>query len=369
MVRVSGIVGRRGTRSITPEDLLFLLRHDVNRSARLKEFLSWKDVRKNAKASGGGELGLEGNEGGASSSRDSKNSDDSALVAEIEEDAKTLAAASNDSNNQDSCDFMNSNSNEATSDSKMSSSAVQIGPKRRQLGLFWDLGHGILADLPGGISSSGSTSAFTDGTSLTSYDSRDQATCQRETLRRLRHADLLTLSMSQAEYMEYSECRQASFTYKKARKFREWLICGTARPASLALATIAGGTARDLARLNDDTLEILGFLAYEIVQKLTEVSLAVKYEREKMNSNSTNSNPNPNTSSSSLAGRFISSPSIITTMPPKSQSSSSSSSSSSIKTPIQVQHVDEAYRKLIFGNIDAHNLFHHSLNRKRKFIL
>ena len=30
-------------------------------------------------------------------------------------------------------------------------------------------------------------------------------------------------------------------------------VGGTARPGSLALATLAGGSARDLARLNDDT--------------------------------------------------------------------------------------------------------------------
>ena len=121
-------------RAIAPEDLLFLLRHDVNRSARLKEFLSWKDVRKNAKATGG----ADGKDAETGASANTASGDDSALVAEIEEDAKNLAASETIS------DGVNSNSNEfepSTRTSKGSThSAPQIGPKRRQLGLFgiWD---------------------------------------------------------------------------------------------------------------------------------------------------------------------------------------------------------------------------------------
>ena len=367
-MRVSGIVSRRSARTITPEDLLFLLRHDVNRSARLKEFLSWKDVRKNAKATSGAEAGGDGAAGSNSSAAGEGGiGDDSALVAEIEEDAKTLAASDSAAQDYDSrLNDSDPHGGTGASNPSLSSKSVQIGPKRRQLGLFWDLGHGLLADLPG------STGSFNDGTSLTSYDSRDQATCQRETLRRLRHADLLTLSMSQAEYMEYSECRQASFTYKKARKFRDWLVGGTARPGSLGLSSLAAGSARDLAKLSDDTLEILGFLAYEFVQKLTEVSLAVKYEYEKMKNSSENvvlveksnqvkpvmgSTQLPN---SSLGGLFTSKP---------SESPQIAATQKYIKTAIQPVHVEEAYRKLISANIDGFNLFRHSLNKKRKFIL
>jgi len=349
------VVARRGARSISPEDLLFLLRHDVNRSARLKEFLSWKDVRKNAKTTQNGEVGdastaSSGNPDGSGEG----NQDDSALVAEIEDDARTLAASDpNDDSTQNSGGGTDSGNN-------IKASTVQIGPKRRQLGLFWDLGHALFADLPGGASS------FNDGTSVTSFDSRDQATCQRETLRRLRHADLLTLSMSQQEYMEYSECRQASFTYKKARKFREWLVGGTGRPGSLALATLAGGSARDLARLNDDTLEILGFLAYEIVQKLTEVSLAVKYESESRRLMTISDN----TSSPSIS----SSNTLSNTMfPPSSNPSKNGIQAAQpvqpTKTPILAYHVEEAYRKLMSVNIDSFNLFRHGINKRRKFIL
>lgn len=363
MVKVSGIVLRRGARSIAPEDLLFLLRRDVNRSARLKEFLSWKDVRKNAKATGGsegkgsGDNSIGGSVGGG---------DDSALVEEIEEDAKNLAASeSNSLQFDDPSNEYDSSASKSTRNNQLNpSSNVQIGPKRRQLGLFWDLGHGLLADLPG-------SSGLNDIGSLTSYDSRDQSTCQRETLRRLRQADLVTLSMSQSEYLEYSECRQASFTFKKARKFREWLVGGTARPGSLALASLAGGSARELSRLNDDTLEILGFLAYEIVQKLTEVSLAAKFEQEMIQEQKerlekqSKANSNNNNNTSTLGGIFTGGPQSTNQQihapinPPDTCT----------KTPIQVCHVEEAYRKLISSNIDGFNLFKRNLNKKRKFIL
>lgn len=39
---------------------------------------------------------------------------------------------------------------------------------------------------------------------------------------RLRMADELTRTMTKDEYIYYSECRQASFTFKKAKRFREW---------------------------------------------------------------------------------------------------------------------------------------------------
>jgi transcription initiation protein SPT3 len=66
--------------------------------------------------------------------------------------------------------------------------------------------------------------------------------------------------MSKEEYMEYSECRQASFTFKKAKKFREWL----------SLSKFVE------VRPNDDVIEILGFLAWEIVRIITETAVLVK---------------------------------------------------------------------------------------------
>jgi hypothetical protein len=44
-----------------------------------------------------------------------------------------------------------------------------------------------------------------------------------ESRQRLMLADLLTRAMSHDEYIDYADCRQASFTYKKPSRFREWL--------------------------------------------------------------------------------------------------------------------------------------------------
>ncbi|KAK4997380.1 Transcription initiation protein spt3, partial [Elasticomyces elasticus] len=57
--RASSTANRRGVRSISTDDLIFLIRHDKAKVARLQTFLSWKDVRKSAKdsddkAGGGG---------------------------------------------------------------------------------------------------------------------------------------------------------------------------------------------------------------------------------------------------------------------------------------------------------------------------
>lgn len=47
----TGTASRRGSRTITQNDLFFLIRHDKAKTSRLKTFLSWKDVRKTARDS------------------------------------------------------------------------------------------------------------------------------------------------------------------------------------------------------------------------------------------------------------------------------------------------------------------------------
>lgn len=44
------LASRRGSRGlVSVEDLIFLIRHDKSKINRLRTYLSWKDVRKNAK--------------------------------------------------------------------------------------------------------------------------------------------------------------------------------------------------------------------------------------------------------------------------------------------------------------------------------
>jgi transcription initiation protein SPT3 len=80
------------------------------------------------------------------------------------------------------------------------------------------------------------------------------------TLQRLKYADERTKDMSKEDYMHWSECRQASFTFRKGRRFRDWAGFGVITDA----------------KPNDDIIDILGFLTYEIVQTLTEEALRVK---------------------------------------------------------------------------------------------
>ncbi|KXS14701.1 hypothetical protein M427DRAFT_57362, partial [Gonapodya prolifera JEL478] len=53
-------------------------------------------------------------------------------------------------------------------------------------------------------------------------DDEDMLQAYEEQLARLKKADEMTRSMTQEEYMYYSECRQASFTYKKLKRFHDW---------------------------------------------------------------------------------------------------------------------------------------------------
>lgn len=80
------------------------------------------------------------------------------------------------------------------------------------------------------------------------------------TLQRLRTADERTKGMNAEEYLHFSECRQASFTFRKGKRFREWAGFGVVTDS----------------KPNDDIVDILGFLTYEIVTLLTEEALRVK---------------------------------------------------------------------------------------------
>ena len=81
-------------------------------------------------------------------------------------------------------------------------------------------------------------------------------------IERLRAADERTSKMDKDEYVHFSECRQASFTFRKAKRFREWAGFGTVTES----------------KPNDDIIDILGFLTFEMVQTLMEEAIKVKAE-------------------------------------------------------------------------------------------
>jgi len=95
-------------------------------------------------------------------------------------------------------------------------------------------------------------------------EDEDDIEAHEASVLRLKEADDVTRQMTREEYQHYSDCRQASFTYRKAKRFREFLNL----PSHLDL------------RANDDTVDIVGFLAFEMVRSLTIAGLEVKKSLE-----------------------------------------------------------------------------------------
>jgi len=95
-------------------------------------------------------------------------------------------------------------------------------------------------------------------------EDEDDIEAHEASILRLKEADDATRQMTREEYQHYSDCRQASFTYRKAKRFREFLNL----PPHLDL------------KAGDDTVDIVGFLAFEMVRSLTLAGLAVKKSLE-----------------------------------------------------------------------------------------
>ena len=100
---------------------------------------------------------------------------------------------------------------------------------------------------------------------------------------RLRTADERTRKMTQTEYMQWTEYRQASFTYKKGRKFRDWLL-GTDGKTKHQPQNPPPSNANHLKwddpiacikniRIGDEAVEVLGFLAVEMVGSIVQACL------------------------------------------------------------------------------------------------
>ena len=129
------------------------------------------------------------------------------------------------------------------------------------------------------------------------------------TLQRLRKADERTKAMTREEYVTWSEYRQASFTWRKGKRFREW--------AGFGIVTDS--------KPSDDIVDILGFLTFEMVQTLTEVALKVKEQEDVARAQTGESNAGA-TKRKRVPGLFD---------PP-----------SEGKTPVEPRHVQEAFRRL-----------------------
>ncbi|KAI8973889.1 transcription initiation factor IID, 18kD subunit-domain-containing protein [Pilobolus umbonatus] len=189
IIQATAQAARRNSRFLNAEDLIFLMRHDRAKVNRLRSFLSWKDVRKNAKDASGDQT------------------DD--VVEE-------------------------------TNTGKLHRSIIKL--PWELVNQFSDI---IVKSLAAGEEDS---------------EDEDELEAYNDSIQRLKDADEVTKAMTREEYVHYSECRQASFTYRKSKRFREW----------------ANMSAFVEVKPNDDIVDSLGFLTYEMVSKLTITAIAVK---------------------------------------------------------------------------------------------
>jgi transcription initiation protein SPT3 len=195
---------------------MFLYRHDKGKLSRLLHFLQWKDVRKNLNES-------EDRAGG-----------DAGLAAEEE----ALAAGPV------------GGSGAAGGDPKKGATTGTGAAKKARVTLPWDVSSFFSEQVP----------------PRDDEDDEEEREMNAATLERLKYADERTKYMSKEAYMHWSECRQASFTYRKGKRFREWVN----------MDAIVG------TKPHDDVLDILGFLTFEMVQTLTEEALKVKTEEDQL---------------------------------------------------------------------------------------
>lgn len=230
------MINRRGSRLIGNDDLIFQIRHNSARVARLQSFITWKAARKSFKDDDAAE-GVE--------------------EAEVEELPDEVQAEK---------------------------------PKMPTTALLWDV-----------------TSFYSHQTPDTDQAEDPDAEVNDAALERLRINDERTKHMTATEYAIFSEYRHASFTWRKAKRFREWSGLGT-------IAT---------HKKNEDVLEILGFLTSEMVQNLTMAALQL--QKQELGQVSA-PDPRDTTDRKTSLGLF-------TTQVPT-------------RTPIDGRHVREAFRRM-----------------------
>lgn len=209
LLQSRALATRRSSRYLSPEDLLFLIRYDRAKVNRLRTYLSWKDVRKNAKDSGGDAGGAGGDVGDAAGGDDGGAGIDN-----------------------------------------------PIRSRKMKIRLPWEISTVFSEYLHSGIAA---TAAAAQGEDYEEED-EDDIEAHQDSLQRLKAADEATRKMTRDEYVHYSECRQASFTFRKSKKFREFINAG----AYLDV------------KPNDDIIDVLGFLSFEVVRELCVGAVAIK---------------------------------------------------------------------------------------------
>ncbi|PWN19129.1 TFIID-18kDa-domain-containing protein [Microstroma glucosiphilum] len=213
----------RRSRHLSTEDLIFLVRYDRAKVNRLRTYLSWKDVRKNAKDDGGGGAGGEVDLNAAVEDADAAKAQGGIsrkLKVKLPWEISTIY-----------------------SDCIVSGAGASL--EQSQSG-----GGGLNSDLPPELEAA---AAKVQQPTVDEELDEDDQEAMKESLMRLREADQVTLKMTREEYEHYSDCRTASFTFRKGKRFRDFL--GSSNYLDM--------------KPNDDIVDILGFLAYEVVREIT----------------------------------------------------------------------------------------------------
>ncbi|KAH8156245.1 hypothetical protein CIB48_g11999 [Xylaria polymorpha] len=251
------LAARRGARTITINDLIFQIRDDAPKVSRLRTFLSWKDVRKSAKDSdekgGDADLGVGDDAAGGVMPGGGTG------PTGVEEAAKKN--------------------------------------KKAKVKLPWEPSSYYSQEVP----------------ECEDDEDEEEEEMNSITLARLQKADDRTRVMTREEYVTWSEYRQASFTYRKGKRFREW--------AGFGIVTDS--------KPSDDIVDILGFLTFEMVQTLTEEAIKIKEHEDLWKERSGSENGGSGGASKKrkrAQGLFD---------PP-----------SEGKTPVETRHIQEAFRRL-----------------------
>jgi transcription initiation protein SPT3 len=253
----TNLATRRGSRSISTDDLMMLIRHDRAKISRLRHFLQWKDVRRSVKDS------------------DDKGGDGAGDVAAGEADLAAGVAGG-------------------------AGPGPEAGKKakRAKVELVWEVQSFFNENPP----------------ALDDVEDEEEEEMNYATLQRLKNADERTKDMTREEYVHWSDCRQASFTFRKGKRFKEWAGFGVITDS----------------KPNDDIIDILGFLTFEIVQTLTEEALRVKFTEDLYKKTTGGESQSSRIKRKRERGLFD---------PPEEA-----------REPVQPSHVREAFRRLQRGN-------------------